>query len=55
MNVAQFFPERFLIVNVEVAVALLPEVRRVSDQSARDTLLERFDRNGQRFAARLVQ
>ena len=49
MNIAKLFLERFLMVNIEVVVALLPEVRSVSDESAGDTLLQRLDGNGQRF------
>ena len=55
MHIVQLFLERLRLVNIEIVVALLPEVRRVCDEPARDTLLQRLDGNGQRFAARLAE
>ncbi len=46
MNVAKFFDELFVVPDIEVIVALLPEVFRNTDQPLRHSLLQRFDHIG---------
>ena len=50
MNIAQLFLKFLLTVNIEIVIALLPEARRVADQSAGHALLQRLDGDGERFA-----
>ena len=56
MNVVQFLGELPMIADVEIVVTLLPEmVGAVSDQAARDSLLERLDGLGQRVTFGFAQ
>ena len=43
MNIAKLFHELTIIPNIEIVVALLPEVLGLADQSPRNSLLEGLD------------
>lgn len=48
MNIVELLDKLWVIPDVEVVVALLPEMIGVSDQTSRDTLLQRFQCVGER-------
>jgi len=48
MNVAQLFHKLRVISDVEIVVALLPEMIRIANQTPRYSLLQRFQRISQR-------
>jgi hypothetical protein len=43
MNISKLFHKLRFIPNVEIIVALLPEMLRIANQSPRYSLLQRFD------------
>ena len=58
MNISKFFHKLRFIPNIEIVVALLPEMLGFTDQSPRYSLLQRLDRVGEivllRFAEQQV-
>ena len=54
MDVAQLLDKLLIIADVEVVVAFLPRMLCVSDEPARDPLLQRLDGMCDRFALRLA-
>ena len=44
MNVAQLLDKLFVVTNVEIVIALLPEVLMITDQAPRCTLLQGLER-----------
>ena len=54
MDVAQLLKKLAGVADVEVIVAMLPEVVGVANQTARDSLLERLKGHGQRLAERFT-
>ena len=55
MDVVELFDKLCMITNVEVVVALLPEMFCISDQTPCDSLLQRFQGIRQCVARRLTQ
>lgn len=55
MDVMELLHKLFTITNVEIVVALLPEMVSVADQAARDSLLQRLQGIGQSVALRLAE
>ena len=54
MNVAQLLDKLLIMADVEAVVAFLPKMLCVSDEPARDPLLQRLDGMCDRFALRLA-
>ncbi len=46
MNVSQFLKKLVVIADIEIVIALLQEMVRLTDEPSRDALLERLDRFG---------
>jgi len=55
MNVSKFFHELRFIPNIEIVVALLPEMLSLADQSPRYSLFQRLYRVGESLLARLAE
>ena len=55
MNVSQLLKKLVVIVDIEIVIALLPEMFRFADEPSRDALLERLDRVGEGAALRLAE
>ncbi len=55
MNVPQLFHKLRVISNIEIVVSLLPEMIRGANQTARHSLLQRFQRIGQRISFRFAE
>jgi len=55
MNVVQLLDKLIVIANVEIVVALLPEMLSLANQSARDSLLQRLDRVGESVLPRFAK
>ena len=55
MNVSQLLKKLVVIADIEIVIALLPEMFRLADEPSRDALLERLDRIGEGAALRLAE
>jgi hypothetical protein len=55
MNVSQLLKELVVIADIEIVIALQPEMFRLADEPSRDALLERLDRIGESAALRLAE
>ena len=54
MNVAKLFHELPLIADIEIVVSRLPEMFGTPNQAPRHSLLQRFERVGERSAGRFA-
>ena len=54
MNITQRLGKLIVVADVDIVIAPLPEALCFPDQAARDALLERFDRDGERVSVRLA-
>lgn len=55
VDVAQLFCELAVMADVEIVVALLPEVLRLANQASRHALFQRFERIGERPMPRFAE
>src|SRR5579872_1334078 len=54
VDISQFFDALLLAPDIEIVIALLPEMLVASDQPSSDGLLQRLDRGGQCASSRLA-
>jgi len=55
MNISKLFQKLRFVPDIEIIVALLPEILRLANQSARDSLLQRLDRVGESMLPRFAE